>query len=201
MWNARGLGCKRAILFLRQLVSNLRPLLLFICESKVSCKIARTWLADLHFDCVFGVDAKGSKGGLLLFWSNKINVLLRSCSSSHIDVNIIWESMCWRFTGCYAPAMPEERKAFWDLLAKFYRLRNGDNENWLIGGDFNEIMFESEKSGGINKRRMYAHGSFYNCSKAIKLKSVNTVGPKFTWTNKRKGGKQNLGKTRSIPCK
>lgn len=187
MWNARRLGSRRAFLLLQQLVEELRPLLLFVAETKVSSKIARTWLSGLRFNYVFGVDSNGTKGGLLLFWSNKLNVSLRSYSHSHIDVNIFWESLNWRFTGCYAPSTPNERMAFWSLLIKLHKLINSDNEKWLLGGDFNDIMFDSEKKGGNNKRSTYTGDNLYCCCTHIKVKNVTTIGPKFTWSNKRKG--------------
>lgn len=186
IWNARGLGCKRAFLLLQQLVADLRPLLLFVCESKIPCKTANWWLSSLHFDHVFGVDAKGSKGGLLLFWNNKIDVSLHSYSLSHIDVSVVWESINWRFTGCYAPSIPEERLAFWELLFKQYKRRNNDCELWLLGDDFNDIMFDSEKRGGIKKKRGSTN-NLYNYCKHIKVYNVTTIGPKYTWNNKRRG--------------
>lgn len=187
VWNARGLGYKRAFLMLQQMVEDLRPLLLFICESKISCNIARNWFSKLRFNHVFGVDAKGTKGGLLLFWCDNVNVLLRSYSSSHIDVSVGWESFSWRFTGCYAPSIPEERVAFWNLLGKLYNLRSDDYECWLLGGDFNDIMYSSEKRGGNNWRKKLEQNGLYNCCSRIGVKFVDTLGPKYTWTNNRKG--------------
>lgn len=67
IWNARGLGGRRAFLKLQQLVSDLRPLILFVSESKVTCKRAYCWLHVLNFHGVVGVDPIGSRGGLLLF--------------------------------------------------------------------------------------------------------------------------------------
>lgn len=56
----------RAFLLLQQLTIDLKPLLLFMSESKISCKTAHSWLASLNFDSIFGVDANGSKGSSFL---------------------------------------------------------------------------------------------------------------------------------------
>lgn len=88
VWNARGLGCRCVFRYLQQLVANLKPLLLFVSKSRITCKTVRTWIHLLNFNSVFGVDPVGSRGGLLLFWSNKIDVTLHSYSFSHIDVYV-----------------------------------------------------------------------------------------------------------------
>lgn len=102
IWNALGLRGKHAFLLLKQLVADLKPLLLFVSESKVSIKVTDCWLLELCFNGVVGVDVVGTRGGLLLFWSNKIDVSLCPYSYIHIDVCVVWESFKWRFTSCYA---------------------------------------------------------------------------------------------------
>lgn len=102
IWNARGLGDYCAFLLLKQLVAELKPLALFISETKIFCNRAYRWLNALNFTGVVGVDLRGTRGGLLLFWNKNVEVNLRSFSLSHIDVSITWESILWRFTGCYA---------------------------------------------------------------------------------------------------
>lgn len=148
--------------------------------------MAQSWLFVLHFHNVFGVDAKGTHGGLLLFWNNNMSITLRSYSFSHIDVDVVWESICWRFTGCYGPPNREERKSFWDLLCKLRILNNNNSASWVLGGDFNDIPYESEKKGGI-QRNINSTNLFNNCCNVLNLSSVTTSGPKYTWNNKRRG--------------
>lgn len=90
VWNARGLGGRRACLMLQHMVAEIKPSVLFICESKVPCKIASKWTSSLNFVGCLGVDPSGTKGGLLLYWNSNVNVVLRSYSMSHIDVNVCW---------------------------------------------------------------------------------------------------------------
>lgn len=93
VWIARGLGGRRAFLMLQRLGAELKPLLLFISKIRISCKVARKWLSVLNFYGLYGVDAKGTRGGLLLFWHNNISVSLRSYFFNHIDVNVVWDSL------------------------------------------------------------------------------------------------------------
>ncbi|KAH6801255.1 hypothetical protein C2S52_001719 [Perilla frutescens var. hirtella] len=64
----------------------------------------------------------GNKGGLLLLWKWPIDVTIRSYSPGHIDCMGRFHDVEWR----------------WRLEGK----------SLAIGGDFNEIMFDSEKIGG-----------------------------------------------------
>lgn len=168
-------------------------MLLFISESKVPCNVATRWLPALNMYGVLGVNPNGTKEGLFLFWNHNVNVVLRSYSSSHIDVGVVWENLSWRFTGCYAPPTPVDKKFFWDLLIKLHKLRKEPNEKWLIGGDFNETMFDSEKMGG-NKKNAYLTSLFFSCCNQINVCNVRTLGPKYTWSNKRKGSTNILQK-------
>lgn len=59
-------------------------------------------------------------------------------------------------TGCYAPPVPAESKIFRELLYKLYSLRLDKYEKRVIGGDFNEIWFASEKKGENTKRDYYS---------------------------------------------
>ena len=54
-------------------------------------------------------------------------------------------------------------------------------------GDFNEVIFEGEKSGGnsICQRRVKA---ILDCMNECQMMDLGFSGPKFTWTNKRELG-------------
>lgn len=121
-----------------------------------------------------------------MFLNKNVDICLRSFSSNHIDVSVNWESLHWRFTGCYAPARPQERGAFWELLFKLWMVRQSENEPWIIGGDFNEVLYDSEKIGG-RRRCGGRFNNFPECCQSVGIQSVKYTGPAWTWTNGRKG--------------
>ena len=49
----------------------------------------------------------------------------------------------WIFTGVYGPFSREDMKAFWEELGA---IRGIWNDPWCIGGDFNVILSQREKS-------------------------------------------------------
>ena len=54
---------------------------------------------------------------------------------------------------------------------------------WVLLGDFNEMISEDEKMGGLplNRNRISA---FRNCMDKCGLMDLGFQGPQFTWTNK-----------------
>ena len=54
---------------------------------------------------------------------------------------------------------------------------------WVFLGDFNEMISEDEKMGGLplNRNRISA---FRNCIDKCGLMDLGFQGPRFTWTNK-----------------
>ncbi|KAL8534891.1 hypothetical protein ACS0TY_010793 [Phlomoides rotata] len=100
-----------------------------------------------------GVEPCGSSGGLALFWTNEIHCDLRSYSIGHIDILVSGLQFSWRFTGIYGNPNTHLRKHTWDLLRKLKSIPMEDNEKWLVGGDFNEIVLQSEKKRGTIRNR------------------------------------------------
>ncbi|KAL8462960.1 hypothetical protein ACS0TY_033824 [Phlomoides rotata] len=64
------------------------------------------------------------------------------------------------------------------------------DEPWLVGGDFNEIRFASEKKGG-NRRPLWQMMEFQS---VLDEMGLYASGPKFTWYGKRRGGESILEK-------
>lgn len=86
-------------------------------------------------------------GSLALLWRKDVDVGLMSYSQNHIDVEVVLpgEEQKWRFTGFYGFSEQNLRYRSWDLLRD---LQGRSSLPWVVGGDFNEILADVEKSGG-----------------------------------------------------
>ncbi|KAK4395317.1 LINE-1 retrotransposable element O protein [Sesamum angolense] len=145
MWNCQGLGGPWTVRSLGNLIRDYHPALVFLAETK--CSSRRIDSLKRRFDMFgFSVDSRGKGGGLALLWRKSVDVVLQSYSHNHIDVSVrLNESQdWWRFTGLYGEPETAKREATWRLLSQ---LHTRSVRPWLVAGDFNEILDQSEKWG------------------------------------------------------
>lgn len=63
-WNCRGLAKPRAVIFLKEIVKQIRPNLVFLSETLVKEKKIEGVCKALQFSGWYAVDAQGHGGGL-----------------------------------------------------------------------------------------------------------------------------------------
>ena len=73
-----------------------------------------------------------------MLWREGTDVRFKSCSNSHIDVEIHERSSVapWRVTGFYGQPDAAKRFISWQLMEV---LKKQSNLSWVVFGDFNEI--------------------------------------------------------------
>ncbi|MFQ6648039.1 hypothetical protein Gotur_021851 [Gossypium turneri] len=83
----------------------------------------------------------------------------------------------WRFTGYYDSPYVNNKNAYWNLLRK---LGQDQRHPWFVSGDFNEIMYSFEKSGGLprDERQMEA---FRETLEECQLEDLGYTWVWFTW--------------------
>ena len=144
-WNCRGLGNQRLVRELSVLVKSKGPRLVFLMETKKKNSYMEKIRCHLKFDNMFLVPRRHFSGGLALFWSNDLDLHIRTFSSHHIDavVNPRIDD-AWQFTGFYRAPKIANREDSWSLLR---HLSTQLDLPWVCLGDFNEITNLEEKSG------------------------------------------------------
>ena len=102
VWNCRGLGNRRAIQELVDIIQAQDPLIVFLYETW-SSRERMLWVRDkIRFNGCFTIPTDGKGGGLALLWKQGVAVWVDSFSSYHIDSIIDGNSECaWRLTGFY----------------------------------------------------------------------------------------------------
>lgn len=88
-----------------------------------------------------------------------------------------------RTVNCGGSPVPDPRLTAnsWELLK---RLSDVNNSAWLVRGDLNEILFNSEKRVGPPKSAT-AMNEFHEVMNDCGLRDLGYIGNKFTWSNKR----------------
>ena len=92
------------------LVKSKGPRLVFLMETKKKNSYMEKIRCHMKFDNMFLVPRRHFSGGLALFWSNDLDLHIRTFSPHHIDavVNPRVDD-AWRFTGFYrAPVEPQK---------------------------------------------------------------------------------------------
>lgn len=79
------------------------------------------------------------------------------------------------------------RRFSWQLLRRIVASRSEPELPWLVGGDFNEILQDSEKQGGL-MRPMAQMGLFREALFDCNLHEIAHPDVSFTWLNKREEG-------------
>ncbi|XP_062118476.1 uncharacterized protein LOC133832109 [Humulus lupulus] len=177
-WNVQGIGNPWTFNALRSLLQVHKPDIIFIIESKLSRSQAKQLVERLNFENWWAVDRIGMSGGLLLFWNSDINLKVLSWSCGHIAGLVSGRGMLlWLFSGFYGNPEHSKRHLSWDLLG---RIRNIMVGPWLCAGDFNEICFNSEKSGG-NRRSMAAMDRFRCAIDENSLLDLGKGNKEMTW--------------------
>ncbi|KAK4271588.1 hypothetical protein QN277_020262 [Acacia crassicarpa] len=149
-------------------------------NNSLKCKKARVkcgFVNDLY------VDPCGLSGALALWWLDSISVSVLYKSKNIIQVYLDSGSLCAPkvVTFVYGPPIEGERREVWNILR---RLASGISVSWLVLGDFNDLLSQSEKEGG-NPRSMRKILNFQGLLSDYNLLDLEFKGSKFTWCNKR----------------
>ncbi|XP_019197195.1 PREDICTED: uncharacterized protein LOC109191078 [Ipomoea nil] len=155
-WNCRGLGNPRTVREIEDMVSCKKPDFVFLMETKVSRDHAERLRIKLGFDGLFCIDSSGLSGGLTLLWRANNTARLMSYSKNYVDVEVsIPGCDKWRMTGFYGFSQRGQRRDSWDLIRT---LAGRSDLPWVMIGDFNDLLFQSEKRGGNPHPDSLLHG-------------------------------------------
>ncbi|XP_075492592.1 uncharacterized protein LOC142530656 [Primulina tabacum] len=178
VWNARGLGNQRAFRELKRLVAEKNPSLLFLSETKLRDNQCQWWKNVLGFSGMFIVNCLGRSGGLMLMWKEPFGVRIMSYTMGHIDCTVRHSEKFWRFTGFYGNPESNKRYLSWDLLLRLHGMPEYSGIPWIVGGDFNEVCYDTEKIGG-NIRPLHQTQAFRDTLIHVPFKTCMEVPHSF----------------------
>ncbi|XP_074360389.1 uncharacterized protein LOC141701635 [Apium graveolens] len=177
-WNCRGLGNPRAVRVLRDILKTHQPELIFLSETlSVGNKIAE--LSSMFgFSNFFSVDRQGRGGGIAVMWKHSTSCEVVDFSQNHIDIVITENSAAsWRLTCYYGFSERDRRNAAWDFIRL---LASKSQLPWCIFGDFNDLLYASDKKGRHPHPQNLLKG-FKTAIEDCLLGEIDLVGGKFTW--------------------
>ncbi|XP_074326720.1 uncharacterized protein LOC141664667 [Apium graveolens] len=177
-WNCRGLAKPRAVQFLKETNNFYRSSVVFLFKTLVKSNKIVDVCKKISFAGYFAVDVQGHGGGLALFWKNESGVQIKDGCSNYIDFEVFNDQEGrWRYTGIYDYPERSKRVEAWDMIRI---LSNKSSLPWCMIGDYNDLMFDSEKRGGRNHPQALLQGfldTVANCG----LMDFRYEGECFTW--------------------
>ncbi|CAM8900258.1 unnamed protein product [Rhodiola kirilowii] len=182
IWNCQGLGRPRTVRALRHAIKSHSPQIVCLLETKKRAFDVEGMKYKFGFQNCFGVSSKGQSGGLAVLWDDSVSVDLRSYSFYHIDVVVKDQEEFWLSLFYGNPAASRRRES-WNLLRQ---LRAMDDLQWVVLGDFNEILSLNEARGGRMRNQWQIH-NFRRVVEDCHLIDLGFVGYPYTFSNRRKG--------------
>lgn len=178
VWNCHGLANPRAVRFLKEIISQLRPCLIFLSETLVKNNVVVKVCKEIQYAGCFAVDAQGLSGGLALLWKNENGVEIKGSCNHYIDFEVQCEQIGrWRYTGFYGCPEGSRRRESWNLLRN---LASQSQLPWSILGDFNDLMYAHEKRGRRGHSNAMLEG-FRETVNDCQLNDLGFTGNEFTW--------------------
>ena len=110
-----------------------------------------------------------------------VEVLAATEKEIHAIIRVRSQSLSWIISAIYASPKFVERCVLWENLKLIAILHDLP---CALMGDFNEVITEEEKVGGIPicQRKVRA---ILDCMNECQMMDLGFSGPKLTWTNKR----------------
>lgn len=124
-------------------------------------------------------------GRVILIWKDpcKVNIISQSRQCINCLLTLPNKPPIF-YSAVYASNLAEERVDLWVELLNTAVTYNLDSSSWIVGGDYNQILFPSEHSNNYGVTPDNLMYQFQDCLLQAGLFDLRYFGPCFTWSNK-----------------
>ncbi|XP_071900933.1 uncharacterized protein [Coffea arabica] len=181
VWNCQGVGSPLTIFQLREVNNLFSPSMVFLSETKNRTIYMKKVKNILRFDEMVVVETMNKAGGLALLWKEEVKVLqvLKTAFTIEAHVVDLENNYDWWFVGIYASCDNHIRKQQWKVIE---RRKSLWGERWILAGDFNDIISNEEKWGGIYRQET-SFQDFKQFINGNQLMDIGFTGHPWTWCN------------------
>ena len=191
-WNVRRANDSTKRKAIKSIIRKQKVGLFCIQETKIQVLSDRvvSGLGPRRFLDWKALDAFGLAGGILICWDKRSLELLDweegqfsvSCKLRNVENGVVWV-----FIGVCGPFTRVERECLWEEIGAIRGIWEGP---WCLGGDFNIILSQSERSK--QGRITSAMRRFAQVVDELGLVDLQLQGGSFTWS----GGLNNQSRAR-----
>ena len=185
-WNVRGLNTPARCITVHDMLSSTFCHLACLQETKLHSVdgTLAAYLGGYKLNNFIFKPALGTKGGILLLWSDNhldlTDICIRRFSIS-ASVTIKESATSLSITVVYGPSRDAHKPSF---LRELHSSKPLDDSKWLVLGDFNLIYRARDKNNrNLNLGRMR---QFRATLSRCELREIHLQNRKFTWSNERR---------------
>lgn len=172
------MGNSRTVRCLRDLIKSRHPDFLFLSETLVDVEKVNELTTGLGFPNHYAVNRVGQGGGLAIMWKSNVFCSVMGASNNHIDVEISERNVhAWRLTCFYGYPERNRRRESWEFLRS---LATNSQLPWCVFGDFNDMLFVSDKAGKNPHPQSLLNG-FRAAVEDCNLVDLDLEGGRYTW--------------------
>ncbi|XP_028758817.1 uncharacterized protein LOC114717788 [Neltuma alba] len=179
IWNSRGTGSKAFPNLVQELRRHYHLDFLALLETRADKQKTEQRISRLGFQEFSFTEAVGFSGGIWCLWGagiRRVEVLEQHKQFIHLRVeNSRLDSWC--MTVVYASPNLAARRSLWSNLS---RLGEQMQEPWVLGGDFNATLFDSERKS-IAPNSISSDRDFGAWFETHSMEDLGFVGPWFSW--------------------
>lgn len=186
IWNCRGAGNKSFRRNFTDLFMKHKPSIVALLETKVKLDTMGTFFKKLGLKGSLHIDPMGRVGGIWILWDpDFISLNPTKITDQVIHVNVKKDDFDeWVFSAVYGSPNQVTRNQLWEELIDRATSNTGP---WLVAGDFNDTATVNESQGSTSAVRTSQLANFRDRMDRCNLVDMGAEGPKFTWSNGRKG--------------
>lgn len=166
---------------LKELCLKVSPDILYLIETMNKNDVVRDVVVTLGFDYTCLVPPRGRSGGLAVLWKKDVVVTKLYESPRLIDLYVQYNGLNFYLSCVYGDPKQQYRHVLWERIQRIGVSRNGP---WLLVGDFNEILNNTEKDGGV-VRDESSFQDFRDLYVTCDLRDLRSIGDKFSWVGTR----------------
>ncbi|KAL7207488.1 hypothetical protein ACSBR1_029440 [Camellia fascicularis] len=173
----KGAGNKVFKRNLREIISNHKPSIVVLMETKVQLSSMGLFFNKLGFTASTHVDPVSKCGGIWMLWDPfKATVMALDANPS---------------------PNPRSRDALWNNLES---MADNISEPWLVAGDFNDFTNLNEKRRFSTNQDQVRTRKFQARLNRCRLMDLGCSGPRLTWSNGRQGMANTLERLDRAVC-